>query len=163
MLDYLAEYDRYRKLLDGGLEQLADDEFFRQPGADGKGGNSVAIIMKHLAGNFRSRFTDFRTSDGEKPWRNRESEFHVQDETRAEIMQRWEQGWNVMRSAVQQVQEADLTETITIRGKEQTVEEALLRSVTHFSHHVGQVILLARLYRGADWRYLSIPPETPKA
>jgi uncharacterized damage-inducible protein DinB len=161
MLDYLAEYDRYRKLLDGALEQLGDEEFFRPPGGDSAGGNSVAIIMKHLAGNFISRFTDFRTSDGEKPWRDRESEFHLQDETQAGIMEGWEQAWKVMRAAVQQVDEADLGAIITIRGVEQTVEEALLRSVTHFSYHVGQVIQLARLQRGADWSYLSIPPETP--
>jgi uncharacterized damage-inducible protein DinB len=158
MLDYLLEFQRYRKLLDGALEQLKDDEFFRQTGT----GNSIAVIMKHLAGNFISRFTDFRSSDGEKPWRNRESEFHVQDESEAEIIRRWDKGWHLMQVAVEEVREADLQEKIMLRGAELTVEEALLRSVTHFSYHVGQVILLARLYRGDDWRYLSIPPEQPR-
>lgn len=155
MLDYLMEYNQYRKLLNGALEQLEDDEFFRQVGT----GNSIAVIMKHLAGNFISRFTDFRTTDGEKPWRNRESEFHVQDESEAAIMRRWDKGWHLMQVAVEEVREADLQQTIMLRGAELTVEEALLHSVTHFSYHVGQVILLVRLYRGDDWRYLSIPPE----
>lgn len=159
MLDYLEEFVRQRKLLDGALEQLDDGEFFQPLGTI----NPVGVIMKHLAGNFVSRFTDFLTTDGEKPWRNREGEFSTTGESRDEIMRFWDQAWSVMQSAVERVQPADLGKVITIRGQELTVEEALLRSLTHFGYHVGQVVLLARFFRGDDWLFLSIPPEPPGA
>jgi uncharacterized damage-inducible protein DinB len=155
MPDYLAEFGRYRKLLDGALDQIGDEEFFAQLG---ESSNSVATILVHLGGNFRSRFTDFLTSDGEKPWRERDSEFEDSGLTREQVMERWQQGWQVMHDSVSALREHDMSASITIRGKPLSVEEALLRSVSHFAHHVGQVLLLGKYFRGADWRYLSIPP-----
>src|SRR5690606_17367419 len=110
------------------------------------------------AGNFASRFTDFLTTDGEKPWREREAEFQAPTESRAEVMAAFEKGWNLLHSAVSNLTEDDMRATIHIRGKPWSVDEALLRSVAHFAGHVGQVILIGKLFRGAEWEYLSIPP-----
>lgn len=155
MPNYLELFELYHKDLNGALKQLKDDEFFRSPGGSA---NSAAVIVQHLAGNFASRFTDFLTSDGEKPWREREAEFQAPTESRAEVMARFEEGWNILRGAVSNLSEDDLRATIHIRGKPWSVDEALLRSVAHFAGHVGQVILIGKVFRGDEWEYLSIPP-----
>ncbi len=160
MPDYLSVFETYRRDLDGALKQITDDEFDAAPGG---AGNSAAVITRHLTGNFASRFTDFLTSDGEKPWREREAEFQDQDLSRDEVMAAFERAWGVMQGAVKDLTAADLQATVTIRGKPISVDDALLRSVAHFAGHVGQVIMIGKQFRGEQWDYLSIPPGGTEA
>ena len=149
-----AEYRRYKTLGERAINQLAEPQL-----ADARGSsNSIATIVWHLAGNLQSRFTDFLTSDGEKPWRDRDSEFVPRHVTRAELQAKWEDGWRVLFAALKDLSEADLERTVTIRGQPHTVAEALHRSLAHASYHVGQIVYVAKALRGADWQYLSIPP-----
>jgi len=120
--------------------------------------NSIATIVWHLAGNLTSRFTDFLTSDGEKPWRDRDSEFLARQVKRAELQAKWEDGWRALFAALSALTDADLAKPVTIRGQPHTVAEALHRSLAHTSYHVGQIVFVAKALRGADWRYLTIPP-----
>lgn len=119
--------------------------------------NSIAIIVKHLAGNMRSRWLDFLTSDGEKPDRNRESEFEAPPATRAELMQLWETGWNYVFSALEPLTDADLVRTVHIRTEPYTVIEAVHRQIAHYAYHVGQIVFLAKHFRSSNWKSLSIP------
>ena len=120
--------------------------------------NSIAIIMKHVAGNMRSRWTDFLTTDGEKPDRHRDTEFESDGgETRATIMARWEEGWSRFAGAISSLRPGDLEKTVTIRGERHTVIEAINRQMTHYAAHVGQIVLLAKHYAGPRWQTLSIP------
>ena len=120
--------------------------------------NSIALIMRHMAGNMRSRWTDFLTSDGEKPDRNRDSEFVLDEGTRrADVMGWWEDGWNRTLHAIEALRPEDLSKTVTIRGEPHTVLEAINRQVAHYASHVGQIVLLAKHYAGPNWQTLSIP------
>lgn len=151
-----AEWRRYKALGEGAFRQLKDDEFGRSGPGDN---NSVAMIVWHIAGNLKSRFTDFLTSDGEKPWRKRDTEFEPRAGiTRAEVLSRWDDGWGVLFAALKPLQDEDLFRTVTIRGEEFTVIDALQRLVTHTSYHVGQIVYLAKSFRGGSWDSLSIPP-----
>ena len=150
-----GEYRRYKSLGEAALEQVEEDSL-SVPGPSG--GNSLAIICWHLAGNFQSRFTDFLTSDGEKPWRQREEEFAERKVSRSELMEKWNAGWNVLFSAVSALSDEDLVATVTIRGQSLAVHEALHRSLAHASYHVGQIVYLAHSLAGDRWKYLSIPP-----
>jgi uncharacterized damage-inducible protein DinB len=150
-----AEYLRYKGLADGAIAQLSDAELVA-PGPGG--GNSVAVICWHLAGNFRSRFTDFLTTDGEKPWREREEEFRRRSVTKSELLVYWDGGWAVLLEALDQLRDGDLEREITIRGQPLRVVEALHRSLAHASYHVGQIVYQARGLKGSGWRWLSIPP-----
>jgi uncharacterized damage-inducible protein DinB len=150
-----SEYRRYRGLAEGAAAQLDDDQFATlAPG----GGNSVAALFHHLGGNLHSRFTDFLTSDGEKPWRDREGEFERAGHTRAELQATWETGWGTLEGALARLTDAHATERVTIRGVPLTVPEALQRSLAHVAYHVGQIVLLARSLRGDDWHWLSVAP-----
>jgi len=155
-----AEFDRYKKLAERAFEQLRDEEL-SQPGPGG--GNSIAIICWHVAGNLRSRFTDFLTTDGEKPWRKRDEEFQPRTVTRAELLAKWGDGWRALQEALGGLTDADLSRTITIRTQPQAVHEALHRALAHISHHVGQIVYIAKAFRGADWQSLSIPPGASQA
>jgi hypothetical protein len=140
---------------DKAIAQVDDDKLFALLDPEA---NSIAIIMKHMAGNMRSRWTDFLTSDGEKPDRNRDGEFIVQSgETRAQILEAWEDGWKRVFASVSSLAAADLEKTIRIRGEAHTVLEAINRQVTHYAAHVGQIVLLAKHFAGAHWKTLSIP------
>jgi hypothetical protein len=120
--------------------------------------NSIAIIMKHMAGNMRSRWTDFLTTDGEKPDRNRDTEFEPDaGETRGTFMARWEEGWDRFASTISSLRPGDLEKTVTIRGERHSVIEAINRQMTHYAAHVGQIVLLAKYYAGPRWQTLSIP------
>lgn len=134
--------------------QLTDEEL--QVALDPES-NCIAIIVKHMAGNMRSRWTDFLTSDGEKPNRNRDGEFDEPPATRAELMAMWETGWNCLFSALEPLTDADLGRTITIRGETHSVMQAINRQVAHYASHCGQIIFLAKHLRGSDWKSLSIP------
>ena len=149
-----AEYRRYKLLGEGALEQLDAQELI----ADAEGGNSIATIVWHIAGNLESRFTDFLETDGEKAWRDRESEFERRLATPAEVRAKWEEGWGVVLNTLDQLADADLSATITIRGVPLTVDEALFRSLAHTSYHVGQIVYVAKGLRASSWKYLTIPP-----
>lgn len=149
-----GEYLRYRALAEGAFAQLRDPELCAPPPG---GGNPVSVIVWHLGGNLASRFTDFLTADGEKPWRNREEEFEDRQVSRAELTAKWEAGLAPLERELSQLSDADLSATITIRGQQLTVHAALHRSLAHFAYHVGQIVHIAKAFRGDDWKSLSIP------
>ena len=150
-----GEYRRYKGLAEAAMAQLSEEELSAQ-GASAD--NSIAVICWHMAGNLRSRFTDFLTTDGEKPWREREEEFHPRVVTRSELLAKWDQGWDVLFGTLGTLTDEQLRLTVTIRGQPLLVHEALHRSLGHASYHVGQIVYIAKSLRGADWSYLSIPP-----
>jgi hypothetical protein len=149
------EFRRYKALGERAIAQLPD-ELLSVAGPNG--GNSVAVLAWHISGNLASRFTDFLTSDGEKPWRGREEEFASRSVTRAELIEKWEKGWSILLETLDGLTDDDLHATITIRQQPMHVHEALLRSVTHTSSHVGQIVYLAKAMQGETWEWLSIPP-----
>jgi hypothetical protein len=156
---YLEEAQRnlrgHKRLAEGAMAQVTDEEFFRQLDPEA---NSIAIIVKHMAGNMRSRFTDFLTTDGEKADRNRDQEFLLDaGTTRAEVMRWWEAGWACVFCAIQPLQPEDLARTVTIRSDPHSVLMAIHRQVAHYAYHTGQIVLLAKHMRGAEWKSLSIP------
>jgi hypothetical protein len=145
----------HKRLADGAIAQLSDEQFFLAPDAES---NSVAIIVKHLAGNMRSRFTDFLTKDGEKPDRNRDQEFVVaHDATRAELLAVWEQYWQLVFDTLNGISPEDLGRTVTIRGEPHSALQAINRQVAHYAYHVGQIVFLAKHWKGAEWKTLSVP------
>jgi hypothetical protein len=156
---YLTEsikcFRAYKKLGEGALAQLRDDEWSRLIDPEA---NSIALIVKHMAGNMRSRWTDFLISDGEKPDRNRDQEF-IQDvaTSREQVMQWWEAGWKHVFNAMESLKPQDLASKVYIRGQEHTVLQAINRQIAHYSYHVGQIVLLAKHCRGPEWKSLSIP------
>jgi hypothetical protein len=150
-----AEFRRYKALAEAALEQVPESALSEAgPG----GGNSLAILCWHISGNLRSRFTDFLTSDGEKPWRARDEEFIARDVTRGELLAKWHGGWDVLLATLHGLRDADLTKAVQLRGRDLAVHEALHRALAHVSYHIGQIIYLARIFKAGDWRYLSIPP-----
>ena len=150
-----AEYRRYKALAEAALDQVPEPTL-SQPGP--AGGNSLATICWHVSGNLQSRFTDFLTSDGEKAWRQREEEFAARTVSRAELMAKWNQGWDALLATLTNLTDSDLSKSITIRGVALSVHEALHRSLAHTCYHAGQIVYVAHAIRGQDWRYLSIPP-----
>jgi hypothetical protein len=158
-IHYLEEVRRQfrgnKRLAEGAIAQLADEELFAT--LDGES-NSVAIVIKHLAGNMRSRFCDFLTSDGEKPDRFRDREFELNPATtRAEVMQWWEEGWAQVFCALDSLKPEDVMRTVTIRSEPHTVLQAINRQIAHYAYHAGQIVFLAKHLRGGDWKTLSIP------
>ena len=149
-----GEFRRYRALAEAAFEQLADDELAVRP----SDGNSVASLARHVGGNLASRFTDFLTTDGEKPWRDRESEFTDPPAARADMLGVWQKGWQALSSALSALSDSQLDQAVTIRGESLSVIQALHRSLAHTSYHVGQIVFIAKGIRGDAWRYLSIPP-----
>lgn len=156
--NYLSEtiegFRSYKKLAERALEQVSDEEFFRQIDAES---NSLAIICKHIGGNLRSRWTDFLTSDGEKADRNRDAEFVGDDDSRESIMQIWETGFERLFDTLESLKAEDLNKTIQIRGEDFTVVKAISRSSLHTASHIGQIQFLAKHLRVADWKTLSVP------
>jgi hypothetical protein len=153
--DAVLQFRKLKSQVEKSLNQVSDQDFFRQLGPES---NSLAITVKHLAGNMRSRWRDFLTSDGEKADRHRDTEFELtDDDTREAIMTRWEQGWKYLFDSVEPLQPADLEKTITIRGEPHSVLEAINRQLTHYSYHLGQIAYLSRHYTGDRWQTLSIP------
>jgi hypothetical protein len=150
-----AEFRRYKSLGERSIAQLDGAGLSaRAPG----GGNSIATICWHVSGNLSSRFTDFLTADGEKPWRKREEEFESRTVAREELLEKWHEGWRVLTATLDTLSDADLDRTVRIRGQELFVREALLRALAHVSYHVGQIVYAAKAARGDAWTYLSIPP-----
>jgi uncharacterized damage-inducible protein DinB len=155
LADLLHEFRRHKGLADRAMTQLDDEAFFRRPGTLV---NPVALIVKHLAGNMVSRWTDFLTSDGEKASRDRDGEFLLtEQDTRPNLLTAWERGWAALTETLAGLSEADLEKSITIRGESQTARQALLRGATHVAYHTGQILYLARWLR-PESPWLSIAP-----
>ena len=149
-------YTMYKEMAERAIEQVRSDEDLNRE-LD-KDSNSIAIIVKHMAGNLRSRFRDFLTSDGEKPDRNRDTEFETDGRvSREQLLQRWNEGWQIALDSIEALTAEDLTRTVRIRNEEMLVIEALNRSVTHAAYHVGQIVYLARHFASPNWKSLSIP------
>jgi hypothetical protein len=148
-----AEYRRYKQLGEGAFAQLADDELCRAAPDD----NTIAMIVWHIAGNLKSRFVDFQTTDGEKPWRNRDEEFAERTVSRQALIEKWEDGWRALFAALENLSDGNLHEVITLRQQPLAVHQALHRSLAHTSYHVGQIVYAAKAFRGSAWRSLSIP------
>ena len=154
MDDALFTLRWYKDLAERALAQLDEAELHWAPDAEA---NSVAIVVKHLAGNMVSRWTDFLTADGEKPDRNRDDEFIDTIGTRAELMAAWENGWQCVFDALEPLSDRDLERVVRIRGRDHTVRQAIVRQLTHYAYHVGQIVYLARMRKGAEgWTSLSI-------
>jgi uncharacterized damage-inducible protein DinB len=152
--DSLDVFRYYKRLGDRAIEQCPDNGLFTMLDAES---NSIAIIVKHMAGNMRSRWTDFLTTDGEKPNRNRDTEFEDAPKSRAALMELWERGWKLLFEALEPLSDADLTRTIPIRTEPHSVMQAINRQVAHYSYHVGQIVYLARHFAGDKWQTLTIP------
>jgi len=152
--DSLLQLRNLKAQAEKAVAQIGDAEFFALLDPDA---NSIALIMKHVAGNMRSRWTDFLTSDGEKPDRDRDSEFEAgHGDTREAILARWDDGWGCVLGAITSLRPDDLGRTVTIRGEPHTVIQAINRQVSHYSAHVGQIVLLAKHFAGPRWQTLSI-------
>jgi hypothetical protein len=152
--DALQSFRNYKKLSERAIEQVSDEEFFATLDAES---NSIAIIVKHIAGNMHSRWRDFLTTDGEKPDRNRDTEFQLIEDTRESLMKFWETGWQTLFANIEPLTEEDFARTITIRGEPHTIVEAINRQLTHYSYHIGQIVFLAKHFRSAEWKTLSVP------
>lgn len=151
---FQKQFSYYRFLGESAMAQLSDEELFRD---DEAGSNSVAVIVKHMSGNMKSRWTDFLTTDGEKPWRNRDDEFVADFSDRAALEAAWNEGWEVLENAINGLQPEQIDSIVYIRNEGHTVAEAMLRQLAHYAYHVGQILLLGKQMKGADWRSLSIP------
>jgi uncharacterized protein DUF1572 len=153
--DAISSLRAYKKLADKAIAQLKDDEFFV---AIDEEANSIAVIMKHLAGNMFSRWTDFLSTDGEKPNRNRDMEFVIDSQkNKDDIVAYWEKGWQCVFDALEPLKAEDLERRVLIRGEEHTVMQAINRQLMHYPNHIGQIIFLAKHFRSTEWKSLSIP------
>lgn len=151
---FADEYLRYRTMGEKAMAQVPDEDLNRVPVGDG---NSIAMIARHVGGNLASRFTDFLTSDGEKPWRDRDSEFADGPFTRGAVQAAWTRGFDIVAVELEKLSDEDLDRTVTIRGAQLNAHEALCRSLAHTAMHTGQIVLLAKIAAGASWQTLSIP------
>ncbi len=153
--DALKVFRTYKRLGEKAIAQVGDEELFVTLDAEA---NSIALIVKHMWGNMRSRWTDFLTTDGEKQDRQRDTEFELAEgATRADVERWWDEGWRLVFAAVEPLQPEDLERTVTIRGIPHTVMQAITRQLTHYAQHVGQIVFLAKHFRSAEWQSLSIP------
>jgi Protein of unknown function (DUF1572) len=153
--DALYTFRYYKQLAERAFAQISDEDFFRTIDDES---NSIAVNMKHMAGNMLSRWTDFLTTDGEKPERNRDIEFVMLPETtKEEMLAYWEKGWKVTFDAIEPLTPDDLMRTVTIRGQDHTVVQAINRQLAHYAYHVGQIVYLAKHFKASDWKSLSVP------
>jgi len=152
--DSVSLFRYYKKLGEGAMEQVSDEQLFATLDPEM---NSIAIVIKHIAGNMRSRWTDFLTSDGEKPDRNRDTEFDQPPSTRAELLRTWNDGWDRVFSALEPLSDSDLGRTVSIRGEPHSVMQAINRQIAHYSYHVGQIVFLAKHLNASGWKSLSVP------
>lgn len=154
MEDSLELFRYYKKLAERAMDQVSDEQLYTT--LDGEM-NSIALVVKHMAGNMRSRWTDFLTSDGEKPNRDRDSEFVDPPATREALLQVWENGWTLVFQALEPLSDSDLGRTVTIRGEAHSVMQAINRQIAHYANHVGQIVLLAKHFAHDHWQSLSVP------
>jgi hypothetical protein len=154
--DSIDVFRYYKKLAERAMQQCPDDALFESLDVES---NSIAIIVKHMAGNMRSRWTDFLTTDGEKPDRNRDTEFEDAPKTRVELMKLWERGWKHIFDALEPLGDDDLVRKITIRTEPHSVTQAINRQVAHYSYHVGQIVYIAKHLAGRKWQTLTVPKK----
>ena len=152
--DSVALFQQYKKLAERAMEQVTDEQL--QMVLDSEM-NSIAVVVKHMAGNMRSRWKDLLTTDGEKPDRNRDGEFEKPPATREALLAAWEQGWGCLFEALKQLSEHDLARTVKIRGEAHSVMQAINRQIAHYSYHCGQIVLLAKHFQHDNWQSLSVP------
>src|ERR1043166_1540368 len=152
--DSLKLFRNYKSMAEKAIEQIDDEEFSTQIDPEA---NSIAIIVKHIAGNLHSRWRDFLTTDGEKPDRDRDTEFEMIGDTRDSLMKFWETGWQTLFDNVDPLTPHDFSRTVQIRGEPHTIVEALNRQLTHYAYHVGQIVLLAKHFKSSAWKTLSVP------
>jgi hypothetical protein len=152
--DSVALFRFYKKMAEGAMEQVTDEQLFATLDDEM---NSIAIIVKHMTGNMRSRWTDFLTSDGEKPDRNRDTEFVEPPATREELLKRWNDGWNRVFDALDPLTDSDLERKVEIRGEPHSVMQAINRQIAHYAYHCGQIVFLAKHFKGGEWKSLSVP------
>jgi hypothetical protein len=152
--DSIALFRYYKKMVEGAMEQVSDEQLFSVLDEEM---NSIAIIAKHMAGNMRSRWSDFLTSDGEKPNRDRDTEFVAPPATREDLMRIWNDGWYRVFHALEPLTNADLERTVTIRGEPHSVMQAINRQIAHYSYHCGQIVFLAKHFKASEWKSLSVP------
>lgn len=152
--DTLEAFRSYKKLAERAIEQVREDEYFKQIDEES---NSIAVIVKHIGGNLRSRWTQFLTTDGEKPDRNRDAEFVAEKDTRESLENLWESGWNAVFETLEMLKSEDFGKIVKIRGEDFSVAKAINRSLAHIAYHVGQITFLAKHFRASDWKTLSIP------
>ena len=152
--DAVQSFRNYKKMAERAMEQVSGEEFFT---AIDEEANSIAVIVKHLAGNLISRWSDFLTSDGEKATRDRDAEFEINDDSRAALMKHWEQGWKTLFDNIEPLTVNDFSKTVTIRGQVHTIVEAFNRQLSHYAYHIGQIVLLAKHFKSTEWKTLSIP------
>lgn len=161
LTDALRNFRSYKKLAEDALDQTSDQDLFQLIDAEA---NSIAMLIKHMAGNMRSRWTDFLTTDGEKPDRHRDREFEIAPgTTRAEVLEWWERGWLCVFQAITPLKPEDLSRKVFIAGREHSVLQAISRQLLHYAGHVNQIVLLAKHFRGAEWKSLSIPKGQSEA
>lgn len=157
-MNYLESAKRqfrlYKQLGEKAMEQVSPDQLFFQPNEET---NSIAIIVQHLWGNMMSRWTDFMTTDGEKEWRKRDAEFEPILNSKEELLNQWNAGWECLFGALDSISDNQLDEIIYIRNEGHTVLEAINRQIAHYSYHVGQIVLLAKMFSNQNWNSLSIP------
>ncbi|NND93243.1 MAG: DUF1572 family protein [Flavobacteriales bacterium] len=157
---YVKQFEYYRSLGERAMAQISDEDLhWRLTNED----NSIAVIVKHLCGNMLSRWSDFMSSDGEKTWRERDAEFEVDEASLEVIMAWWNRGWDCLFSALAPLTDEELSMTVLIRNQEHTVQEAINRQLAHYSYHIGQIVLIAKMRAGSTWQALSIPRSESKA
>lgn len=151
---FISLFRFYQHLANKTIEVSTEEELFRVPA---KESNSIAILMKHMAGNMLSRWTNFLTTDGEKPWRNRDEEFEITDHQAEPLKAYWDKGWACLFQTLEHLNEEDLDKMIHIRGEAQRVQDASYRQLSHYAYHVGQIVFIGKMYQGESWNSLSIP------
>jgi hypothetical protein len=154
------QFRQYKTLGEKAIDQVPDEKIYWQYNEET---NSIAIIVKHLAGNMLSRFTDFYNSDGEKKWRDRDGEFENEQLSRERLKALWDEGWDCLFQVLNSLSAADLLKVVVIRNEEHTVVEAINRQLTHYAYHIGQIIFIAKMALGSHWRTLSIPKNASRA
>src|SRR6476659_7166496 len=157
--DSIKRFQSYKELGDKTFSQLEDKHFFYQPSSES---NSIAIIIQHLYGNMLSRFTNFLTEDGEKPWRNRDAEFESVNVSKEDLLAFWNTGWNCVFNALNDLHPGALTKTVYIRTEPMTAYDAILRQLAHYPYHVGQIVYLGKMVKDKEWKTLSIPKGQSK-
>ncbi|UIR54709.1 DUF1572 domain-containing protein [Sphingobacterium sp. SRCM116780] len=163
-MNYLEDIQKlflyYKHLVDSTLGQLDDTQLFWRYNEES---NSVAVLIQHISGNMKSRFTDFLTADGEKEWRNRDAEFELVDQDKDRLFREWEESWNHLFATLKNLEFEDLSRTVYIRNQGHTVVEAINRQLAHYPYHVGQIVMLGKMMKGNNWRSLSIPKGESQA
>lgn len=147
---------KYKGLAERAIEQLDDNQFFWRPNDQS---NSIAVLVKHISGNMLSRFTDLLTTDGEKPWRDRDGEFEVGQRSRAELMEQWTRSWDCMFETLRTLTDNDLEKSIAIKGEKRTVTDAIIAAVAHYADHIGQIVYVGKVQKNREWKTLSIPKK----